>query len=66
MERFFMEVESGAVDTIDGWKADFDACPVDEREMAGWPEKFEDADLVEVLPDPEGGHIGLGDSSHWQ
>lgn len=51
---YLMEPNTGAVDTLEGWKADFDACPENEREMAGWPEKFEDANLIEVIRNAEG------------
>lgn len=54
MDVYLMELNTGAVDTLEGWKADFDTCPAEERKLAGWPEKFEDANLVEVVRNADG------------
>lgn len=53
MATYLMNPYTGSVDTLENWQDDFDACTEDEREMNGWPENFEDADLVEVVPNSE-------------
>lgn len=42
---YYMEMNSGAVDTLENWQADFEAMlastTAEERQMAGEPENFE-------------------------
>lgn len=54
MATYLMNPHTGSVDTLENWQADFNACPVDLREDQGWPESFEDAELVEVVRNEDG------------
>lgn len=53
METFLMDVLTGAVASESEWRADFEAIPADRR-LEDWGPTFEDADLVEVVPNLPG------------
>ena len=54
METFLMNPYTGSVDTLENWLDDFESWPADQRADYGWPEDFDDADLIEVVRNIEG------------
>lgn len=62
---YLMNPLTGSVATLEEWREDFEACDAEDRKMLGWPERFEDADLVEVVGNDEDGYYPLGDFCHY-
>lgn len=54
METFLMDVLTGAVASESEWRADFEAIPADRRLEEWGGTTFENADLVEVVPNIPG------------
>ena len=54
MATMLMNPVTGSVDTLEGWKADFEAIAEEDRAALWGGESFEDAGLVEVVKDENG------------